>query len=42
MRGRGRKEAYDSRLPIDGEYGETGRSIVLLLRFTGKCGVLDD
>jgi len=26
MRGRERKDASDSRLPIDGEYGETERS----------------
>jgi hypothetical protein len=26
MRGRERKDAFDSRLPIDGEYGETERS----------------
>ena len=42
MRGRERKDASDSRLPIDGEYGETERSFSSSTGgFTGKPGVLD-
>jgi hypothetical protein len=41
MRGHEQKDRFDSRLPIDGVYGETERFILFFYGAIGKSGVLD-
>jgi len=41
MSGRERKDAFNSRSPINEEHGQAERPITLLRGFIGKRGVLD-